>query len=370
MRDGLMQVEEVFGEINDHSLASVMDEFFNAWQDLANDADSMTARINLVERSETLANTFNSTANGLNTIRETLNIELKNIMDQINEYATQIADLNSQISRSYTRGQDPNTLLDQRDVLINNLSEIAGIRVEEQSTGKVNVYLGQDILVEDDRTRELKWEPDSDRGKAGGDMVFIDNGSTVNITGGTAYGKIEVRDSIVPDAMGELDEVANFIMNRVNELHVQGIAKDGTTGNYFWSSESTGALDMALDTVILDNPEKIAVSTESDTGDNALANTIFNVQFEESLNNNESNVGDYYRGIVARIGAMTQQAETQYEASVSALEQSNAWREHYSGVSLDEEMAEMIALQRTFQASAKYLNMVDDLLAAVISIAN
>lgn len=367
-RDGLMMIEEVLSEVESNALSSAMDEYWNAWEDLANDADSITARINLIERAETMARAFQTPAEGIGKIRETMNIDLQTFVSEINDAAARIANLNSQITAAVTRGQSPNDLMDQREQLIQKLSRIIGITVQNDTNGSVSIYIGSDILVARDSVREVYWQDNAEKGKSGGDMAFRDTDSLLNIVDGEAYGKIFVRDEAALTALDDLNLLANTIRDEVNALHETGISLDGTTGNRFWRNDMSGAIDLQVAEDLYLNPEKVATSAVSSTGDSSLAHQIFDLQFNKYFNNGESDISDYYRGTVARVGTLVRHATDQADASVAAVEQAENWRQHYSGVNLDEEMANMIAYQRIYMAAAKVLTQVDEMIRGAMSL--
>ncbi|HEB85212.1 MAG TPA: flagellar hook-associated protein FlgK, partial [Bacteroidetes bacterium] len=295
-----------------------------------------------------------------------MNFELREIGNQINSLAQRIAQLNEQIYEAKARKQNPNDLLDQRDKLVQELSRLTGATVEVESNGSATVYIGRDVLVHRNTVREVYWKQNAERGKGGGDLTWRDNDQALQIDGGVAYGKLVVRDDAVPEALSDLDELADTLRDRVNELHLQGIGRDGSTGTLFWRADTSGAVGIEVNPDLLISPERLAASTVSATGDNALAHQMFELQFEEEFNGGKTAFNDFYHGIVTRIGNRVQEASAREEAASAGLEQAKTWQQHISGVNLDEEMANMVQLQHAYTAAARVTSAVDELITTLL----
>ncbi len=368
-QQGLKEVEEIFSEIQSFSISNAMREFWNSWEDLANDVDSVPARYNVLQKAENMSAAFHDTVRGLENIRETLNLDLQDIGNRINSLSTSIADYNKEIIGATNRGQSPNTLLDKRDLLIQDLSELTGANVAIDDNNSMTVYIGRNVLVHREDASLLSWIEGGGGGKSGGELVWADNSQTVTFEGGEARGKIDVQGTIIPGAIEELNSLATTLRNQVNELHRSGIGMDGTTGTNFWRNDTYGAIDLQLNDVLRNHPEKVAASTTSSTGDNALAHTMYELQYNKAFVNNSANYSEYYQGIVGNIANEINFSELRYEASEAALEQAKNWQESVSGVSLDEELARMIALQRVYTASGRVLMKLDEMTTIVLLMA-
>ncbi|MBZ0265085.1 flagellar hook-associated protein FlgK [bacterium] len=365
--ESMMEVEQVLGEIGQGGISDALDNFWLAWEELANQPDDRAPRLNLISRSEQLSSTLQGAARNLNDMQARMNRELRSHGDDINRMASEVARLNREISTAQIRGQNPNQLLDERDRVLNELSTIAGVTVEFQDNGSANVYIGRSVLVMDDRTREINWLPENGIGKDGGNLYWADNNQAVEFEEGEAFAKIQMRDVHIPQALADLDDLANTIRDRVNELHLQGVGRDGSLNNYFWDPNGEGADDLQISQHIIENPDRIAASRISPTGDNALAHEIFELQQAAVLENGTMSFSDFYHQTVSRVATNVQDAEIRMASAAAGLEQAETWREQVSGVSIDEEMANLLLVQRSYSATSRVLRQADEMISTVLA---
>jgi len=367
-RDMLMRVEELVGGLTDYGVGNALTEFWNSWEDLANDTDSVTARLNVIGRAKDLGTSFGNTYTDLDNIRKEVNVEMKSQIDTINNYARRIAALNQQIYTITGRSQNPNDLMDQRDQLVKELGKMANITIEEESNGSLTVYLGSETLVFRNEFRTLDWKVDTtgSTGPSGGNVVWSDDQRQVQLYSGQLYGAQQVRD-YVTEMLSKLDDLANTIRDEVNALHETGIGLDGTTDNAFFRTDLDGAQSLQVNADLLNDPQKVAASAVSATGDNSLAHDIFNLQFEEHFDQGQSNYNDYYQQLVVELGNKIDNAKTRADASQASLEQTESWQQQYTGVNLDEEMTNMVNVQYAFTAASKVNSAVDEMIQTLLA---
>jgi len=192
---------------------------------------------------------------------------------------------------------------------------------------------------------------------------------------GEIGGTLQVRDEIVPGYLEKLDELANQVVSSVNSQHASGYGLDGTQNVFFDTAGTTGAT-ISLNSVL--TIDKVAAAGQkplsaSGPGDNtnalslgALKNTT--LTFTAGASTSHSTVGNYYNALVSSIGVDTENAANTTNQSESFLKQLNALRESNSGVSLDEELTNLIKYQRAYEASAKVINTANDMLDTVMGL--
>lgn len=367
-RDLMLRVEELLSEISDYGIGNAMTEFWNAWEDLANDSDSITARLNVIGRGNDLGTAMHDTYLDLENVRKEINIEMQAMAGEINDLAKRIASLNEKIYTVTGRSQNPNDLMDQRDQLVKELGEMANITIEEEANGSMSVYLGSETLVFRNEYRTLDWQTDTTgtTGKSGGNLVWSDDQRDVQLYAGKIFGSLQVRD-YVSGLLDNLDLLADTIRDEVNTLHSTGIGLDSTTGNNFFTATSTGASALTVNSDLINSPEKLAASAVTATGDSSLAHDMYNLQFNQSFHDGESTYDDFYQQLITDVGNVINNATTRAEASTASLQQSENWQQQYSGVSLDEEMAEMISVQYAFSAASKVATVVDEMMQIILN---
>ncbi|MCB2210545.1 flagellar hook-associated protein FlgK [bacterium] len=366
-RDSMRRVEETLNELGDYGIGTALDNFWNSWEDLANDADNASARTAVITAAKDLGYSMATTYSSMDSQREQINTEMMSQAGSINLYAARIANLNEQIADLVASGQVPNDLLDARELLLKDLSSLVNIHVEYEGTGAANVYIGSEEIVHRDSYRELAWQGvgDGSLGKNGGNFVWSDNGNEVSISSGYIYGMLQTRDEI-GDILAELDTLADAVRSTVNAAHIEGIGHDGTTGNVFFRDDVTGARSLEVDEEILENVDKVAASRLSATGANDLAHDMYELQFANPWGDSRT-INSRYATMVSDIGTVVQNADLRYETSEAALQQTENLQQEYTGVNLDEEMSAMINTQYAYNAASKVFNTVEEMMDRVVN---
>ncbi|HEY7494437.1 MAG TPA: flagellar hook-associated protein FlgK [Candidatus Tectomicrobia bacterium] len=240
--DLLKQIEALFNDLGqeDAGLASVLEHFFQSFQELANNPQDMAVRTALQQQGTTVASTFQQLHTGLQDLRQDLNTSLQDELEQMNRLANQIADLNNQIMLVEADPNNPaNTLRDERDQLVKQLAEKVDITTFETNEGAVTVLLGGGRpLVEGPRAQHLVTRADDNEPQRLLVYMQDDYGNltnvTTNILGGKIQGLLHVRDTAIPQFTTSLNRLAAQLIASVNQLHSSGYGLDGTTGNAFF----------------------------------------------------------------------------------------------------------------------------------------
>ncbi len=371
-RDALERVEIVFNESTGYGLNSSMDEFWNAWQDLANNPSGHTERTILLAKSENLATHFNRMYSDLNEIRTDLDATLSAAVDEINILATQIDELNDNIVYIEASEKNANDYRDERDQLMRELAEFVDFSSSESADGRMTITIpnggtndlvsqsGVDSLVATDTDSngylDIEWS------SAPG--VAINAG----ISGGKLNGILQVRDTEVPSYLLKLDTLAIEIRTRVNLEHVAGFDLDGDQNNDFFVATGTLALGtFAVDPGIIANVNNIAAADTNSQGDNDTAIDIANLRNGLYMSTNTATFDDYYNSLVSDVGIDVQVINQSFDYQDSMVSQLDDYRESISGVSLDEEMVNLIRYQHAYGAAAKLITTVDEMLDTLIA---
>ncbi|MCK4618612.1 MAG: flagellar hook-associated protein FlgK [Desulfobacterales bacterium] len=365
----LERVEIIFDESSGYGLNQAMSEFWNAWQDLANNPSDYAERAALLAKSETMTATFNNIYSNLEQIQIDIDTSIMGTVKEINSIAERIAGLNQKIALTEVGGQNANDYRDSRDLLLNELSLMINIDSFENSDGKVTVLVaGGRPLVENISSWNLSTKAD-DSGfqniawtDSDGNMVDI----TDSISGGKLKGWLEVRDVTIPDYLSKLDDLAEGIITEVNDLHKAGLGLNDVSvvGRNFFTG--TTATNMAVD---VDDVNNIAAAGSSDglPGGNSNAIEIANLQNALKMNSDTATFDDYYNSLVTDVGSGVQKATVNFDHQSSMVTHLDNYRESVSGVSLDEEMVNLIKFQHGYNAAARLISVADELLDRVIS---
>ena len=152
---GMQQVESLVAEPSDHGVATLINRFFTAWQEVADNPSSQSARVLLREQAQELAGTLNQTDAKLRELRQDLDMQIALRVPEINDLASRIASLNAEIMQVINVGNTPNDLQDQRDLLLDQLAKLTGVEYREMSDGSVSVFLRGHTLVVRDEADEI-----------------------------------------------------------------------------------------------------------------------------------------------------------------------------------------------------------------------
>ena len=343
--DGLQQVQQAFHEPGDQGLNSLLQKYWSAWSDVSNAPENMATRQALAQAAGSLATGFNQVSTQLQTVLGQTGQNVTYTINDVNAMGTQIAQLNDAIAKAEVTGDQPNDLLDQRDVLIDNLSSLGNVTVTPTTLGKVDISIGGASLVSGTTSATL----------AETDMT--------SLTSGKLQGLIQLRDVTIPGYQAQLDTLASTMISATNTQHAAGFDLTGTAGGAFFTG--TDAASIAINPAIMSNPALIAASGNGQPGnsDNALAMAALRTQ---SLFGSSS-IDTAYSQLVTKIGSDTQQAQRAADTSSLLVGSLQDRRESVSGVSLDEEMTNLVRFQRGYQASARALTAMDDMLDNLIS---
>ncbi len=326
----LAQAQSAFNEPSSTGIASQMSAFWTAWSSLANSPTSEAAKQGVVSAAQQLTTSINELSGQLTTISGQVGEQVSALTGpsgEVQSYANQIAQLNGQIKLAEQAGQQPNSMLDQRDLLLDKLSSLAKVTVSQQPDGTDTVSFGDASkpLVEG---TSVNW-PQTITAAAGGQL-----GALLGLTSPT--GALTALSS-------SLDSVASTLAETVNALHTSTPIFSGTTA---------ATLKVAV------TAAQVKASGSEAAGGNAVALAIAN------LRGGAAEQG--YAALVQQVGASVRTAQDEEATAKTTLTTINDQRQSVSGVSLDEEMTNLISFQRGYQASARTLTAMDSMLETLI----
>ncbi len=349
----LTRVELAFGEPSDTGLSALMADFWAGWDDVANRPGDLAARTQLVERATTLAASFSALDSALGGLRTSGIAELEATVADVNASATRIAELNHSIEAAVLGGLSPNELMDQRDLLISGLAERVGVTVRTGEAGMTDVFVGGHALVRGTRTETLEVAIDTDPAQTVR-ILWERDGYPASTTGeaGALLGAV---NDVLPRHRTALAAVAQQVADDVNAVHTTGYALDGSTGRDFFSFGPTG---LAVNADILADPKLLAAAAEAGKPlDGSLAQRLAEL----------SGPDDTYQTLVVALGVETQAVNRRVDVQVAITRHVDDARQSVAGVNLDEEMANMVMFQHAYDAAARFLTAVDQMLDTLIN---
>jgi len=372
-KQALNRLENIFNETQGGGLSEALDAFWNAWEDVAADPTSMVNRYNLVNKTKTLTATFQKMSADIKELQEDTDTEIKGMVDKINIITRQIAYLNEKITEVEIKGVDANNFRDERDDLVRQLAELADVTAFEEER-QVTVLIGGVPVVERNRAFSLSAETNTSGFYnivwTGVDNLEID--ITNRITKGKIGGYLEARDEILPYYLDELDKLAYNLVNEINTQHQAGYGLDNSTGNDFFESltaVSDAAQHISLNSVIENSPDKIAAaSAAGEPGNNQNVLAIIALKDLEISALGNTNFNDFYQSLVGLVGSASQESNLNLEHQESVLKDIQDSFDTVSGVSMDEEAANLVKFQQMYTASAKLISIADEMMKTLINL--
>ncbi len=362
----MSQIEAVFGEPNSNTLSDLLNDFWDGWDDLSTNPSSTSPRVALIENANLLTNRFHEVAAQLNTLRDAIDGNLVAMTSNINSLTADVARLNGQIKKQELGGGRANDLRDVRDQLIDELSEYIDVNTIEQKDGQVRVFIGAMEIVNGVDQVNINTRVFNDNGTITHQLVWENSNMVVGNTNGQFKGLLDARDDIVPRYLEQLDILAQELIQQVNSLHSTGYGLDGSTGVDFFDSACTGAASISLNTALAQNPDRIAASASGEEGDNTIALAIQDLRNQRVMENNTTTMSDYYNSVIGKLGVEAHGAQSLSENYELLVHQVLSARESVQGVSLDEEMTNLVKFQHAYDAAARVITTMDEALDMVI----
>ena len=347
----------------DNGLSGAIDGFFNAFHGLAARPTDDGERQTLLQKAGILTDRFRLADTRLAQTQADLNAEVSNDVAEINRLLTTIAELNGQIGRFEINA--PGTAIDLRDQRQARLEELAAkipVEVRDTASGQFQVLAkdggGADILL-------------VDRTSVPGPVAFngtqITGGSpatAIELSSGSIKGSLTARDGAIQTLRDDLDKLAQQFVTSVNAAY----NPTGTTGDFFVSTGVTAGTIGVVSTI---TAATLKTSDGGPAGDNSvalavaqLATQTFSVAGGDQI---DGSFSGFFSKTVSKLGQALAGANSRVDDQTNIERLIRSQRDSVSGVSLDEEVADLMKFQRAFQASSRVFNVLDDLLDLVVN---
>ncbi|MFH1278947.1 MAG: flagellar hook-associated protein FlgK [Candidatus Eisenbacteria bacterium] len=362
----LSQVESVLGEPDGGGLSEALGAFWAGWEDLSNEPESMPVRDQLRGVGEQLTNIFHRLDSRFRELQQNLTEQIVGEVGRTNRIADRLAELNRMVTQGEFGGIEASGLRDERDNLIDELSEIFDIQVNEDGRGSVTVMIGSQVLVQDTTGRHLEVETGLQRAAESTRITWEGTDFEVRAGGGLLKGYVEARDVYIQGYIDDLDSLASGMVSRINSAHAAGFGLDGSTGNNFFDPDKVTAGDIRLDDGIVANLSAIAASGGGAEGDGQNAAAIAGLRTAMTMNGGRATFSTYYNSLTGRIGLDSREAGSFMEAEETLLLDVENRRMQVSGVSLDEEMSFLMSYQHAYEAMIRVTAAIDEMTVALI----
>lgn len=387
-RSLLTGVEQIFGEPSDRGMSTALDQFWSSWSDLSANPSSPAARSAVQQRGRQVAQLFNSYDRQLTSMRDQAISRVQSTVLEVNNLATQVADLNGRILSSEAGGRTAGDLRDARDLAIDRLSTLVGASSTTNIDGTLTVTIANATLVDNTTARPLTVSfdpPPTPPALVPADLpIQLRLGSSPDPlppTGGQLGASIVVVNRDVPDMRAKLDALAAALASEVNTVHNTGFTfptnlPPGVAAGDFFDPGSVAqpvtAASFKLLKAIDDDASGIAASTDQNGPTNnavALAMTALREKPNTvSLGGTSGSFLGFFRTTMTQLGLETSRAGTEAEAFQALTVQAENRRQEVSGVNLDEELVAMMRFQQAYAAAAKLITTADEMMQTLLTL--
>lgn len=393
--DEMGYIDSIINETSDHSsITSALANFYTSLSALSSNPDKPEIRTNVQQSGIKLCETLNYYYGQLVDQQNSYNNSMKTTVDSINGYLTSIADYNKQIAAYELGGQTASSLRDKRNVAVDGLSKLINIDYSEDSDGNLNISTGGSALVSGADATLLEAEPEL-TGEVSGETGYYQiyrtgDSDPLEYTSGQLKAYKDLRDGDTSDNIGipyllsNLNTLSQSLSKAFNEVHETGYtmpygSNNSQTGIDFFKVPSGDysnitAGNISLSDEVVASSYNIAASSEyvepsssnSQQGNNEVALKLYALTSSDGIAD-VGNFEDYLKSFIVTAGISSTNAGDLKDSESSIVENLENRREATSGVSIDEEMVNLMSSQHAYQAAARVLTAIDEILSTLIN---
>ncbi len=436
MSESLTKMEEIMNEPSESGLHATMEKFWNSLQDIASHTENTGARDVAAASGQMVADTLNYYYNSLSRVQQDIGSEIGVKVKEINALVSQIDQLNKQIASVEPNGYLPNDLYDERDMYVDQLSQLVNVKVtnvkpteyghaKDIAEGLYKIEIvGEDgksfspaaVLLDVTKAEGIKpanlLSVYDTTDAANEDLELISGTITQVKVGDVALAGIKFSGELAgliesygyqdstgntagyyPEMIQKLNDFTKAFVMEFNSIHSKGytLNEEQKTGVNFFESDlgENPAKNIKVNAAILNDSSLIAAasasgvaadgSVSSGNNDNAHELALIKTKAFGSFLSKQENPSDfpaalssgnldtYYSGIIGRLGVDSQSAQKNAKNSLVLADSVDKSRQSVSAVSLDEEMTNMIKFQHAYNAAARNITVVDEMLDKIIN---
>lgn len=364
MYEYLGRIEAAMGEPSSTGLSSALDGMFRAFSDLAGDPASGPNRELVRQAAGRVTQQMRSMSSTITNVRQDALEDMRVQVDQANQLTAQIADLNGRILASGGPSHTAADLMDQRDLLVDQLSQLVDVRVLPRADGTVAVQGGGQLLVDGERVTALAVTTVG----AGYGLVTQTGGNPVDARSGSLHALAQLTQDELPAVQAQLDQLAQALVTEFNTLHTAGYTLNGTTGVDFFDPTGVTASTISLSASVRSSADNIAAASIDAPGDGAVAASLAALATTGVISLGGRTLREHYVGLTAGLGLDVQSAQQDFEAHLVLVERADQSRQAVGGVSIDEEMVNLIGQQQAYQAAARLISVADEMMQDIMRI--
>ncbi len=376
---GVEELEAIFNDLSEEGIQSAMNKFWNSWDELSKPTGRLTTRALVKESAIALVESFQHADQLLKNFRANKDNEIRDTVSRINDIVKKIAGLNDMIARVEGSGAFANDFRDERNLLIDELSGLADVQVVYGKS--VSVLMEGRAVVDYGHYEELETAPDADK-NGFVKLVWKSDKSSVTIQNGKMKALFDTRDELVDKFHTRLNEMVKGLANEINKIHSSGYGiKDDVQRNFFINKGNPDNPDINISNIAF-NPElndydNIAAAMDIppyNNEDNRIALMILELRDKNIFNQTEYDEStgrygfdEYYRNMIMELGKIGMEAAITAEAQNSMIKELGMKKGAIMDVSIDEEMSNLIRFEHSYNASARMINVMDEMIDTIVN---
>lgn len=357
----LSQLEPLFNLTTEQGISGSISTFFKTFSQLSINPNDGTVRQMVLENAGGVAASFNQMANGIANTSHEVDSQIRGFVNSINQIGKQIASINAVFGHDFHNQNDAGLDANLNSAL-EQLAEYSDFSVIRDPDGTANIYLGgQTPLVVGSREFEIAAdfsEPQTAvRNTSGQDISSM-------LSGGKLAGALAEKNDLLPTYKADLNKLAETLASQVNNQLAAGLDANGlppTENMFTFDSEVGAAISLRVGAL---TPDQIAAASPDGPGGNTNALNIADMVNAKSVDGYTYN--EFFGTIGARLGRDLAGAKSEQDAQQSLLDQARTMRSQISGVSLDQEAAQLLQVQRAYQATGKLVSVLDEILDTMV----
>ncbi|TXR55056.1 flagellar hook-associated protein FlgK [Quadrisphaera setariae] len=374
--DVLNNLQDLTGEPSDTALSGKLSAMWSAFANLAANPTKDSAKSVVISAAQDVAQTLKNSSAGVVSMWNDQRTQATSLANEVNATTQAVATYNKQIKATVAAGNSANELMDQRDQLVTRLSELTGATTVQAANGVVDVYLGSNALVQDGSFNTVQVSAPTTTNTlpptASPTLQFAD-GTPASVRGGQLAGVLDALrvGGTLDTASAKYDAVAAAVSTSVNAAYAAAFNPSATPADpvqpFFTGSTASGVTGLTV-AVSLAGAPTTPGTTALRTGNSTLGSADASVALAMSkLGKATGSPDNVWATYVSQLGADAAGATSRTTATAATLSNTVASQQSETGVSLDEETANLLTLQRAYQAAARVLTSVDEALDTLIN---
>lgn len=357
LANGLRQIEGIYNEPSEFSISTALDRFFNSWSGLGSDPGNIGLRAEVRNAGQSLADRIRTTYQDMLRGHQETDRTIRATFNRINELANVIHEANAAVRAATATAGSANDLMDQRDRAVEELSNLVNVHVERFEDGSYAVYAAGHTLVDPFGPRPFPTDYNASAG------TVTDGNLIYQVRTGSLAGLFQLQQH-AQQQMSQLDQLANTLRTQINALHSTGQNAAGDTGLLFFNDATppdpqTGAIDFDLSLTLKSSIDNLVTGVTGRPGDGGIALSISEMREAAQADLGNRSFQEFHRSNLNRLASDVSFHRHLADTEAAIAEQLDSQRQAVMGVSLDEEMTNLMKYQRSYQAMARALTVFD-----------